>query len=274
MIKNGNIFFENPVYIIIAVTVVLLIGSAAFGANIPRYFNNLFPTLNGTLQLKDGEGIIGYNLAKNTVNYYDGSSWRLINNGAGVSYSGKDYPEADLNDAFVNYYYELNEKIRQKNANVSLNSAGKEFYDKDSFPPLGAYILGITPSITNKGIFRDSSTGNAGVYGIIVDKYYITSGTVPDSTFSSNSPEPHQAVYNWFIINYSNSMYLSKDGKNYDLYTRNGGNRQKLIALVQEWRDSILSHPMNLNGEYYCVEKNDPYLIIRLGEESSSDAVC
>ncbi len=262
--KRGDVSVTQLIMGIIAVVVLVIVVGSLFAFRAGDRISNIIPGLNDSSELEDGLGIIGYNVFENKVYFYDGIDLILIKEGSNYSYNGIIYSEKELSVEFNSYFYGKNEYsgIRQINANTSLIGAGVEFFSNSSTPNLGAYIVDMA---------YHEILGNGSVWGDIVNRYLVVNGILPQQ---SKFDDPVYGTYGVFVVDLKDELYIlsynNLKSREYVLM-KPGSNRDALVSLASEWRDSILRKPIEIRESEYCVEKNGEYLIVRLAKESDSN---
>ncbi len=105
MNKKGSMITENPIYLVLAIIVLLTVVGFTFGLDFPTKLKNIFTPLNSTIELGDTEAIVGYNVFDNQVYYYGGAEWNTINPGSSIRSGNEIYKQEEFKNEFYNYFY-------------------------------------------------------------------------------------------------------------------------------------------------------------------------
>jgi hypothetical protein len=261
MLKNRRgISIEALLAMVVGVLVLVVVGYGFYlhyerGVDFFEYLPSFGFSGEEQIEL----GVLGYNLESGTVEYFDGVSWEVLEGDFEIR--DKKFNTGSVENEFLRFW-----RSGREESVLRIIGLGDKIYSDD---------------------FSNFPTRN----GVVVNNIAVTSsGEVVSGDLVLDAVEPEE-ICGTFSLDVKERLSFQKWELNkndlkceFDISEEKielanlkrdiGDDYDKIIEFMIEWRDSVLENPIELNGNWYCVEKIDVELVVDLGEEVLEGEKC
>lgn len=246
--KKGDVAIEPIMVLVLGITVLALVGFGFYLHYSGKIeFFNMLPGFNRSVEKYEEPQIVAYNIAENRIEWYDGSKWTVLERDKEVTLGEKKVRGGGLESDLKQGYW----------------------YDKDKRPMSQELDLKSRPGQTAKVIqfIQSDEEGNGALYNEL--DIVINTG--------------NNKIY---VLRDGEILLISGDGESLVEDTRNPDKVRELEEYYTKWRDSILEKPTGIRYVdvgmekekdmvgYYCVDKINERLVVRLNKAVSEGSVC
>lgn len=257
-LKKGDVQIEPVMAMALGLAILALVGAGIFVQYTGKInFFKLLPDFGVENTSTFESSIIGYRLDQDSLEFYNGVTWKELDDESEFKYSGEHFSSKFVRFSIGQLYWH----------NLNLRGGGYKFPDSN-------YKF--------KGFFTGPVNYGDTLYSFILfsrfDEEFILNW---DNKLYRLNTKDDRLGTSYSIEYFSDKLFpeirigILEPKENFYLTLATdiapfGAYYSTLI----NWRDSILNKPMKLNENYYCVEKIENRLVFDLAKPVNMESVC